>query len=160
MKGAFRVFESGEAAVIVAGDKQSQGGAELVGVSREAAAFAVESGHIATQVGISALDGVGLLFTRCHIVACPAFTLPVDQLLVSGKSIAVELMHLGHQRKHAVHQRLHRFQGAFFDHIPSEDTPCFAIDNGGYREETGRMLFVFFSPVVLFFLARLALQKV
>lgn len=72
--GAFRVFESGEAAVIVAGDKQSQGGAELVGVSGEAAAFAVESGHIATQVGIRAFDGVGLLFARCHIVTCPAFT--------------------------------------------------------------------------------------
>ncbi len=146
--------------MIVAGDKQSQGGAELVGVSREAAAFAVESGHIATQVGIRAFDGVGLLFARCHIVTCPAFTLTVDQLLVSGKSIAVELMHLGHQRKHPVHQRLHGFQGAFFDHIPSEDTSCFAVDNGGYIEETGRMLFVFFSPVVLFFWARLALQKV
>ena len=125
------VFKACQAAVIVASDKQAQDATQSVDVAREAAASAIQRRHVTAQIGIGAFDGVGLLFARCHIVTCPAFTLTVDQLLVSGKSIAVELMHLGHQRKHAVHQRLHCFQGAFLDHIPSEDTPCSAIDNGG-----------------------------
>ena len=160
MKGAVGVFEAGEAAVIVAGDEQSQGGAELVHVTRKATASAIQGWHIAAQVGICTFYGVSLFFARCDMVACPAFALPVNQLLVSCKAVAVELMHSGHQRKHPVYQRLHRLKGAFFDYLPGEDAACFTVGNGGDIEETGGVLFVFFSPVFLFFLARLALQKV
>ncbi len=119
MKRAFWVFESGETAVIVAGDEEAQCGAELCEMTGKAATFAVKRGHIAAPFGVGALDGVGLLFSGCDIMASGAFSLSVNQFAVGRKTIAVELMHMGHQRKHRVYQRLHRFEGAFFNHIPS-----------------------------------------
>lgn len=93
-------------------------------------------------------------------MASDAFSLPVNQFTVGRKTITVELMHMGHQRKHRVYQGLHRFNRAFLYHIPSQDTARLAVGDGGYKEEMGRMFFVFFSPVFLSLGARLALQKV
>ena len=146
--------------MVVASDEKAQGGAEPVHMAGKSSSSAVKGGHIAAQVGVSAFDGIGLLFAWCHIMAGRAFSLPVNQLAVGRETIAVELLHQGHQRKHPIHQRLHRFNGAFFDHFPSQDAARFAVNNGGYIEELRRVFLVFFSPVFLSFFARLALQKV
>lgn len=125
------VFESGEAAVVVAGDKETHDGAELVGVARETTSLTVKSWDVTAQIGVSAFDGVGLFFARCYVVAGGALALAINEFVVSGKAIAIKLMHMRHQRKHSVHQRLHRLEGAFWNDFPSQDTACLAIDNGG-----------------------------
>ena len=125
------VFESGEATVVVAGDKEPHDGAELFDVAREAASAPVKRWDVTAQIGVCAFDGVGLFFARCHVVTGGALALAINEFVVSGQVIAVELMHPRHQRKHPVHQRLHRLEGALLDNLPSQDTARLAIDNGG-----------------------------
>lgn len=97
-------------------------------------------------------------------MTCHSLFLPIHQLVISSEAIAVELMHLlmhlRNQRKDLIDQGLHRVPDAFCDNIESEDRACLAIHNGGDIDPTGSVLLVFFSPVCLLFLARLALQKV
>ena len=103
MKRTFWVFESGQTAVVVAGDEKTQGGAKPVHMAGKAATFAVKRRHIAAQVGVSTLDGVGLLFAPCDIMVGGASSLSVNQLVVGRKTIAIELIYMGHQRKHRVY---------------------------------------------------------
>lgn len=91
------VFKARQAAVIVASDKQAQDATQPVDVAREAATFAIQRRHITAQICISAFDGVSLLFPWGDIMACYPFALPINQFVVSGKSIAVKLMDWPHQ---------------------------------------------------------------
>lgn len=81
--------------MIVARHKQAHEGAELFDMARKTASFAIQSRYIAAQVGVGSLHGISLLFAPCHIMAGRALALPIDQLLIGGESIAVELMHPG-----------------------------------------------------------------
>ncbi len=57
-------------------------------------------------------------------------------------------------------QGLHGVPSALLHYVKGEDRARFAVDDGCYVEPAGSVLFVFFSPVFGFFLARLALQNV
>jgi len=100
-------------------------------VAREAACAPVKIWDVTAQVGVCAFEGVGLFFAWRYMVAGGALALAVKEFVVSGKVIAVELMNPRHQRKHPVHQRLHRLEAALWNDVPSQDAACFAIDNGG-----------------------------
>ncbi len=100
---SFWVFESGEAAVVVAGDEEPHDGAKFLDVARETASPTVKRWDVTAQVGVCAFDGVGLFFARCHVVAGGALALAINEFVVSGQVIAVELMHPRHQRKHPVY---------------------------------------------------------
>ncbi len=129
-------------------------------MTRKAASFAIKSGYITAQVGVGAFDGVGLCFSRCDIVTRHPFALSINQFVVSGKAVAVKLMHLRYQRKDLIDQGLHGVPGALLHYVKGEDRARFAIHDGGDVKPAGSVLFVFFSPVFGFFLARLALQNV
>ena len=82
--------------MVVASDKEAHEGAQFFDMARETAPSTNQRRHVAAQVGIGALDGVGFCFSRCDIVACRASALTIDQLVIGGEAVAIELMHCGH----------------------------------------------------------------
>ena len=154
------ILEACQAAVVVAGDEQTQKQTKFGNVSWEAPSSAIQSRHVTAQIRIDAFNGVGLFLTGSHIMAGVQLAIAINQLAVSWKTIAIKLMNLWRQRKDRIYQRLHFLNGALFQHVPGKDAPRFALGYGGNIEPVRSVLFVFFSPVFLFLRARLALQKV